>query len=118
MQMIHLVDIQQPVESQDSETGAITIDWASVASDIFCDIEPLSVKDLIQSNAHQAKFTVRITLPYLGIDSSGDLNAKMRIIGKCDCHFGKIYNPEGFLGDNQTGQQWITVPCSEGVNEG
>lgn len=111
--MIHLVDIEQKTNTQDAVTGGVTESWAVLHGSIFCDIEPLSVRDFIQSRAIQSDISVRIKFPYLtGLDSS------MRIVGKCGCHSGKIYNPHGFLEDSITGQEYITAPCSEGVNEG
>lgn len=111
--MIHLVDIEQNTPTQDTTTGILTDSWSAVYQDIFCDISPLSVKDYLQSKAHQSDVSVRIKLPYLT-----GLSADMRIVGKCGCHSGRIYNPEGFLEDPDTGQEYITAPCSQGVNDG
>ena len=113
MNMIHLVNIEQKTNTQDPVTGSITESWAVLHENIYCDIEPLSVKDFIQSRAIQSDVTVRIKLPYLT-----GLTSDMRIVGQCGCHSGKIYNPQGFLEDAITGQEYITAPCSEGVNEG
>jgi hypothetical protein len=33
-------------------------------------------------------------------------------------HRGKIYNPAGILTDKESGLEYVTLPCSEGVNEG
>lgn len=111
--MIHLVDIEQKTESQNTTTGEVTDTWTVLHADIFCDIKPLSVRDFVQSRAHQSEVTVRVVLPYLP-----GLDATMRLVGKCGCHSGKIYNPSGFLEDDKTGQEYITAPCSEGVNNG
>lgn len=111
--MIHLVDIEQNTPTQDTTTGEQTDSWSALYEDIFCDIVPVSVKDFIQSQAHQSEVSVRIKLPYLT-----GLSADMRIVAKCGCHSGKIYNPAGFLEDAETGQEYITVPCSQGVNNG
>lgn len=111
--MIHLVNIEQKTQSQDPLTGEVTDTWATLHEGIFCDIKPLSVRDFVQSKAHQSAVTVRVVLPYLqGLDST------MRIVAQCGCHSGRIYNPEGFLEDPETGQEYLTAPCSEGVNEG
>lgn len=111
--MIHLVNIEEKTNTQDTITGEITESWAALHSNIYCDIEPLSVKDFIQSQSVQSGISVRIKIPYLtGLDSS------QRLVGQCGCHSGKIYNPAGFLEDPYTGQEYITVPCSEGVNSG
>ena len=113
----HLINIQQKTQTQDPVSGAIVDSWSNVSfngvEDIFCGIEPLSVKDLIQSQAHQSDVSVRVKINYLpGID------ATMRFVGICGCHSGKIYNPAGVLEDPESGQEWITFPCSQGVNTG
>jgi len=110
---IHLIDIEQKTEAQDPVTGAITETWAALHRDIYADIKPLSVRDFIQSQANQSEVTARIEFGHIA-----GLNAAMRIVGKCGCHEGKIYNPRGFLEDAETGQDYITAPCSEGVNSG
>jgi len=111
--MIHLVNIQQKTSTQDTTTGEITEAWTNLYTDIFCDIKPVSVRDFIQSQAHQSEITARIVLPFLP-----GLDATQRIVATCGCHAGRIYNPAGFLEDDQTGQEYMTAPCSEGVNEG
>lgn len=113
MSMVHLVNIQQKTTAQDPVSGAPKETWANLYTGIFCDIKPLSVRDFIQSRAGQSEVTARIVLPYLP-----GLNATLRIVAQCGCHAGRIYNPAGFLEDDQTGQEYITAPCSEGVNEG
>lgn len=113
MEMIHLVNIEQRTDSQDPVTGEVTPAWSALHESVYCDIKPVSVRDYIQSRADQSDISVRIVLPYLP-----GLNATMRIVGVCGCHSGKIYNPQGFLEDQETGQEYITVPCSQGVNNG
>jgi len=111
--MNHLCDIEEKITAQDTVTGETTNTWSAVHSDVYCDIEAVSVRDFIQSRSDQSEIQARITLPYLtGIDSS------MRIVGKCGCHLGRIYNPGGVLEDIITSQEYLTLPCSLGVNSG
>lgn len=113
MELVHLVDIEEKTNTQDPSTGELTETWSILYADVLCDIKPVSVREFIQSQAMQSQITARITIPFLeGLDAS------MRIVGVCGCHAGKIYNPEGFLGDPVTGQEYLTAPCSEGVNNG
>jgi SPP1 family predicted phage head-tail adaptor len=109
----HRVAIQKPVESQDSVTGEITTTWRDVYSEVPCSIEPLSVKDFLQSANVQSEVTVRVQFRYLS-----NLNKKMRLLGLNGVHKDKVFNPAGFLADTVSGQEYITAPCSEGVNEG
>ena len=56
MSMIHLVDIEQKTNTQDSVTGEITESWSSLYEDIFCDISPLSVKEFISAAAFSPRY--------------------------------------------------------------
>lgn len=110
---IHLVDIQKKVQTQDPETGALSVTWVNVYDDVDASIEPLSVRAYMQSKAEQSDVSVRVEIGWLpGLDAS------MRIKATCYCHAGRIYNPAGLLEDTETGQEYITFPCSQGVNEG
>lgn len=109
----HVVNIQQKTETQDNVTGLTTTTWTTLHANVWCSIKPISARDFIQSAAHQSGITVRVQIPYI----SG-LDATMRLVGVCDCHSGKVYNPAGWLEDDETGQEWLTAPCSQGVNEG
>lgn len=117
--MNHLIDIEQKINTQNATTGANTVSWSVFQADVFCDIEALSVKGYLQSRADQSDVSVRITIPFISeLDSAGNVNSTMRLVGKCGCHEGRIYNPVGILEDNITGQEYITLPCSQGVNNG
>lgn len=119
MSFNHLVDIETFTSPQNSTTGEIAKSWTVWMAGVFCSIEPLSVKDYIQSRADQSEISVRIVIPFLrGLDSQGDVKSTMRIVAKCGCHEGKIYNPKGVLEDPNTGQEYVTLPCSQGVNNG
>lgn len=106
-------DIEQRTETQDPATGAITETWAALYSDVFAEINALSVKEFMQSRADQSEVSVRIKIPYLT-----GITKDMRFRATCGCHSGRIYNIHGALEDNITGQEYINLPCSEGVNSG
>lgn len=109
----HRINIQKPVVAQDTETGETTVTWQTVHQDVPCAINPLSVKDFLQSQSLQSEVTVRIVFRWIdGVDS------RWRLVGACGCHLGKIYNPAGFLEDPESGREYITAPCSEGANGG
>lgn len=110
---IHLVDIQKKVQTQDPETGALSVSWVNVYTDVEAAIEPLSVRAYMQSKAEQSDVSVRVEIGWFP-----NLDASMRLKATCDCHRGRIYNPDGVLEDPITGQEYITFPCSQGVNEG
>lgn len=109
----HRVNIQQVTNIQDSTTGELTPSWSTIHADIPCAIEPLSVKDYLQSRAVQSETSVRVVIRYRsGLDDS------MRLVATCGCHSGKVYNPEGWFEDMESGREYLAAPCSLGVNEG
>lgn len=104
----HRVTIQRPVYTQDQNTGAMTASWSDVADCVPAEIAPMSVKEFIASAAMQSQVTTRIVIRYMaGID------ATMRIV-----HRDRIYNIHGVLSDVESGLEYLTLPCSQGVNEG
>lgn len=104
----HKVNIDQRVESQDTTTGELTHAWGSWATNVGCEFAFISGREFIQSGAVQGIVVARLTMrARAGLDSS------MRISFR-----GKYYNIEGILPDPKSGLEWITVPVSEGVNNG
>lgn len=107
----HRVAIQAFVyQGQDPLSGAEIRTWTDVAGceSVPCAIEPLSAREFIASQATQSQIVARIVMRY-----REGLDASMRIV-----HKGKIYNPQGFLPDADSGMEYMTVPCSLGVNNG
>lgn len=104
----HRVTIQSPVRVQNSATGELTTTWVDVHVAVPAAIEPLSVKDFLQSGADQSHITARITIRWL----SG-LVPTMRLVGACGCHSGKVYSIKGLLEDKDTGTDYVTMPCTE-----
>lgn len=103
----HRVELQRPEFNQDPVTGEMTPTWLEVAK-LYASIEPLSARDFIAASAAQSKVSARLLIRYrAGVDST------MRII-----HRGKIYNIEGVLPDQKSGLDYLTLPCSEGVDDG
>jgi SPP1 family predicted phage head-tail adaptor len=104
----HRVDFERRVDAQDPDTGAVTPSWVSVAKSVPAAIEPLSAREFIAAQSMQSEVTMRVVVRY-----RAGLNAAMRIK-----HGKRIYNPQGFLADKDSGVDYLTIPCSEGVNEG
>lgn len=104
----HRVDFQKRVDVQDPSTGAVTPTWLNLATSVPAAIEPLSAREFVASAAMQSEVTTRIVVRY-----RDGLSAAMRIK-----HGSRIYNPQGFLADKDSGTEYLTIPCSEGVNEG
>lgn len=92
---------------QDPNSGEVLREWTLVA-EVWAAIEPLSVREFVQSGAGQSQVSARVTLRY-----RSDLNATWRIV-----HNGRIYNPDGVLADKESGLEYVTIPVSEGINPG
>lgn len=103
----HRVSLQAQVETRDDETGAVIVAWQEFAK-AWSAIEPLSAREFVASQAVQSEVVARITMRY-----RNDVTAKNRIV-----HNGRIYNIEGVLADKDSGLEYMTLPCSEGINEG
>lgn len=103
----HRIEIQKKEFTQDGDTGEMVPHWVSLAI-VHAKVEPLSVRELIAASAPMSKVSTRIVIRYRpGVD------ATMRIVFR-----GKTYNIEGVLPDKDSGLDYLTLPCSEGVNDG
>lgn len=102
----HRVVIQEPIEVQDDDTGAIEVTWTPIDT-VWAAIEPLSAREFITSAAETSKVVARVSIRY-----RSDVTAKMRLY-----HAAKdlYYNIEGVLSDKESGLEYITLPVSEGV---
>ncbi|AVL70864.1 head-tail adaptor protein [Oligella urethralis] len=102
----HRVTIQRLKRGQDPITGELVNDWLNLDT-VWAAVEPLSVREFIQAGATQSEVTTRITM------RKTDVKAADRIL-----HRGKVFNVTGVLVDPKSGLEYVTCPCSEGVNNG
>jgi SPP1 family predicted phage head-tail adaptor len=114
----HRVDFQKRIEQQDPETGAMVVVWLDLYTDVPAAIEPLSAREFIAAAAVQSEITTRIVVRQRrGINP---MEPKQRILHgvKCCKFLGReIYNPAGMLRDKDSGWDYLTIPCSKGVDE-
>jgi len=104
----HRITIQRPSFVQDPVTGEMVKTWVDVWVRVPSDVDPVSVTQFVAAAAPQNKVTARVVIRYrAGVDGT------MRIL-----HRGKIYDIQGALPDTQSGLDYLTMPCSEGVNDG
>lgn len=96
---------------QDAGTGEVQYIWQLFAN-AWAAISPLSAREFIASQTTQAQIVARISIRY-----REDLNAAMRIVHIRKDMPDKIYNPHGFLSDVDSGLEYMTIPCSEGVSD-
>jgi SPP1 family predicted phage head-tail adaptor len=113
----HVVDIEEKVDVQDETEGGVTTTWRPVFTNVRAAIEPLSAREFISASAEQAQVVARITVRY-----RPGLDAAQRIVHgtKCCSYFvgREIFNAAGLLRDKDTGLEYVTIPCSQGTNEG
>lgn len=104
----HRVTIEQKVTTRDPDTGAPITAWQTWAANVAAEVAPLSVKEFLAAQQLQSEVSARITIRY----RSGVL-ATMRIRFK-----GQIYNIAGALPDAVSGLEYLTLPVSQGTNDG
>lgn len=102
----HRVRIDEQVVLKNS-FGEQTTEWEEVAT-VWAAIEPLSARESMLAEQTQSKVSARII-----IRARNDIRASMRAV-----HGSTIYNIDGVIRDQDSGQEWITLTCSTGVNEG
>lgn len=104
----HRVTFESRTEEQDPETGGLEPIWTAEFEDVPAAIEPISASEFIAAGALQSRIVARITVRY-----RPGLDATQRIV-----HGSRIYNIEGVLPDKDSGLEYVTIPCSQGVDEG
>lgn len=105
----HRCIIERPTQQQDPNTGEMIKGWEEVGK-AWMAIEPLSARAFIAAQASQSEVTGQLVMRYrpgLQVDSS------MRVRKG-----STIYNIEGVLPDRDSGREYLTLPYSEGVNDG
>lgn len=103
----HRITIQRRTAIQSPITGSTEYSWSNLV-DVWARVVALSVKEFIAARAENVEVTARITIRY-----REDIQEKDRILFR-----GKIYSIEGILPDPDSGLDFLTLPCSEGVKDG
>ncbi|HGO5393639.1 TPA: phage head closure protein [Klebsiella michiganensis] len=101
------ITLQARMQVQDPVSGAVETTWADIST-LWAEVAPLSAREFIAAQATQNEITTRITIRF-----RTGVTPKHRILYR-----GKIYNIEGVLPDANSGREYLTLPCSEGVNDG
>lgn len=103
----HRVQLQRQVDGQSPSTGAQTVSWEPLA-DVWAEVAPLSVREFVAAKAVDSEVTLRVTIRH-----REDVTDKCRVLFR-----GKILNIHGVLPDPVSGLEYLTLPCSEGINDG
>jgi SPP1 family predicted phage head-tail adaptor len=112
--MRHRVAIQERVETQNENTGAISWTWQTVNdergnwSSVPAHKMPLSAREFEAAAATQDEVSTRWVMRYMP-----GVTAKMRLVND-----EMAYDIKGVLEDLNTGQDYMMLSCSAGVNAG
>lgn len=102
----HRVVLQSPQTARDAD-GGVAIQWQDEAT-VWAAIEPLSAREFIAGNAMASNVDTRITIRhYPGVQPD------WRVV-----QGSTLYNVRGVLPDKSSGIEYLTLPCSSGVNDG
>ena len=105
----HRLSLQEQGQTQDPNTGQLVVKWQEVDK-LWASVEPLSAREFIAAKTHQSQVSARVV-----IRATDGINASQRLV---DTRTGAVYNIEGVLRDPKSGHHWMTLPVSEGVNDG
>jgi SPP1 family predicted phage head-tail adaptor len=103
----HRVRLERKVAGEvDTHGDTMPSSWELVA-ETWAEVRPLSAREFVAAQSVQSLVSAKITI------RSREIDATMRIV-----HRGKVYNIAGVLPDDWSGQEYITLPVSEGTNQG
>lgn len=103
----HRATFSAPTNTQDPNTGEITVTWTPVFTDEPVEVVPLSGKEFIQSNSGQA-----------GVDTRAKVRWQSGYVPTMRMEFdGQNYNIHAVLPD-PSNRRWLTLMCERGVNDG
>lgn len=97
----HRITLMQAQTTQ-SNFGETVTDWVNVG-DVWANVNPLSMKEHIASQAVQAPITHRVTIRF-----RSDITAEWRFTFR-----GKDYGIHAILPDNDSGLGHLTIEASE-----
>lgn len=107
----HPVAIERPTSTRGPGNEKVDGPWVAVVERTMARIKPVSVNSLFAAQAAQSKTTVMIRIRWrTGIDRT------MRIRHLSS---GQVYAMTADpLPDDDTGREWLTLPCSTGITDG
>lgn len=103
----HRIKVQKKVNNQDAD-GNLVENFENVA-EIWAEIKDVSAREYLASSSMQTKITTKIVVRYASYLEQDNL----RILYK-----NRIYRVEGALNDPKMENIYLTLLCSNGVNEG
>ena len=104
----HKVDLQWQVQTQDSQTGAVTHTWETRYAKVPASVEELTAREFFAAQAAQSKVVAKITIRY-----RSDVDSDIRVLYR-----DRIYTVEGVTRDKDSMRESLTLLCSEGPKQG
>lgn len=98
---------------QDPQTGEVLTAWELVGR-VWAKIEPLSAREFVQSASTQTEVTTRISFR----QPDYDVLKTDRLVHESLRRGDTFYDVRGVLEDRDSGEEYLTLPCSRGVNNG
>jgi SPP1 family predicted phage head-tail adaptor len=102
----HVVSIQERQEVVDQD-GEREHSWVTVFPRLYADVQPLSVRELVASQAETSKLSARVTVRF-----RTGINSGQRLLFR-----GQVYNIEGAQPDPESGLEWLTLAVSTGTRD-
>jgi len=106
----HRITIQEPVEEQDSETGAYSLSWEDIYTSVPAEVLTGPGREFYASASKQAEIAARITVRWLDADSL-DL-CKCRILWE-----GRTFNISSAETDATARREW-RFRCEDSRTDG
>ncbi len=103
----HRITLQRRTGVQSPATGAMEYHWTDVAT-LWAQVVPVSVREFIAAQAVRNEITTRMVIRW-----REDIRDRDRVLFR-----GKLYSIEGILPDPDSGREYLTLACSEGVKDG
>jgi SPP1 family predicted phage head-tail adaptor len=103
----HRVTVQEQVHTQDSNTGAVSVDWETIIADVPAEVLTGAGKETIEAGSRQGEIAARINMRWFP-----GLTQAMRILWD-----GNIYNIKSIETD-ATARREYRLRCTAGVNDG
>jgi SPP1 family predicted phage head-tail adaptor len=102
----HRVTLERQVSETDS-SGNTDTEWEYVTT-LWASIDALSVREMLLAQQVQSQITTKIV-----IRRNTGIDASCRLL-----HNGVIYNIAGVMPDGESGQEYMVLTCSAGLNSG
>lgn len=92
---------------QDQNTGEVLRVWTTLG-EVWAAVEPISGREFIQSAETQSQITTRITIRRQDFTVTAAMRALQGV---------RVFNIHAVLWDRDSGLEYQTLPCSEGVSD-